>query len=63
MNNNTIANLAGNTDDLFLEVINSMEKSSVKSVWDKNWFSNICGKQAFYRGLSQFYKVKSYFQS
>ena len=63
MNNNTIANLAGNTDDLFLEVLNSMEKTSVKSVWDKNWFSNISGKQAFYRGLSQFYKVKSYFQS
>ena len=62
MKENAIANLAASTEDFFLKVKDLMEKNSVKSMWDKEWFPNISGKQAFYKGVSQFYKVRLYFK-
>jgi len=55
---NIIAKLAKHADDLYMETGNLMQKDSVKSLWDKSWFTLMSGKQAMYSGLVQLHQAR-----
>jgi len=53
-----ISKLARHADLLYTETITLMQKETVKSLWDKSWFSVVTGKQAMYSGLVQLYQAR-----
>ena len=55
---NIIAKLAKHADDLYMETGKLMQKDSVKSLWDKSWFTLMSGKQAMYSGLVQLHQAR-----
>jgi len=55
---NIVAKLAAHADDLYADVLKSMQKEAVRTLWDKEWLPIISGKQALYNGVAQFHQAK-----
>ena len=53
-----VAKLCAQCDELFSNVMRSMQKEEVKNLWDSDWLPIISGKQAIYNGLAQFHQSK-----
>lgn len=53
-----VAKLCSQCDEMFSNVMRSMQRENLKNLWDTYWLPNISGKQAIYNGLSQYYQAK-----
>ena len=58
MKDGIVAKLCSQCDDMFSNVMRSMQKEDVRSLWDSDWLPNISGKQALYKGLAQYFQSK-----
>jgi programmed cell death 6-interacting protein len=58
MKDAVIAKLCAQCEDLFANVMRSMQKETVRNIWDASWLPNVCGKQAIYNGMSQYHQSK-----
>ena len=58
MKDGIVAKLCSQCDDMFSNVMRSMQKEEVRSLWDSDWLPNISGKQALYKGLAQYFQSK-----
>ena len=43
---------------MYAGVMKSVQKESVRNLWDASWEPNIFGKQAIYNGLAQYYQSR-----
>ena len=53
-----IAKLCSHCDELYSNVMRSMQKETVKNLWDSEWLPVVSGKQAIYNGLAQYHQSK-----
>ena len=53
-----IAKLCAQCDELFSNVMRSMQKEEVKNLWDSDWLPVVSGKQAIYNGLAQYHQSR-----
>ena len=53
-----VAKLCAQCEDLFANVMRSMQAEAVRNIWDPSWLPNVCGKQAIYNGLAQFHQAR-----
>jgi programmed cell death 6-interacting protein len=58
MKDGIIAKLCAQCDELFSNVMRSMQKEEVKNLWDSDWLPVVSGKQAIYNGLAQYHQSK-----
>lgn len=56
MKDQVIAKLAAQGEEMFADVLKSMQKESLKPLWDKDWIPIIAGKQAGFHGLTMLYQ-------
>lgn len=53
-----VAKLCSQCEDMFSGVMRSIQKESVRNLWDAEWLPNTSGKQAIYNGLAQFHQSR-----
>ena len=53
-----VAKLCSQCEDMYAGVMKSVQKESVRNLWDASWEPNIFGKQAIYNGLAQYYQSR-----
>jgi len=53
-----VAKLCSQCEDMFSNVMRSMQREAVRSLWDSEWLPNVSGKQAIYKGLAQYHQSK-----
>ena len=58
MKDTIIAKLCAQCDELYSNVMRSMQKEEVKTLWDSDWLPVVSGKQAIYNGLAQYHQSK-----
>jgi len=51
-----IAKLAAQNEEMYADVLKSMQKDSVKQLWDKDWVPVVAGKQAGSHALTMLYQ-------
>lgn len=56
MKDQVIAKLASQGEEMYADVLKSMQKDSLKALWDKDWIPIIAGKQAGFHGLTMLYQ-------
>ena len=53
-----VAKLCSQCEDMYANVMKSIQKESVRNLWDSSWAPNIFGKQAIYNGLAQYFQSR-----
>ncbi len=60
MKDNIIAKLCSQCEDMYANLMRSIQKESVRNLWESDWLPNVSGKQAIYNGLGQFHQSRVY---
>lgn len=63
MKDQVIAKLASQNDEMYADVLKSMQKESIRSLWDKEWLQVVSGKQAGIHALTLMYQSNVYHAS
>lgn len=50
-----IAKLSSQAEELYSDVLRSLQKDSLRATWEKDWIPTIAGKQAGFHAMTQFY--------
>jgi programmed cell death 6-interacting protein len=53
-----IAKLCSQCEDMYASVMRSMQRESLRNIWESSWLPNVSGKQAIYHGLAQYHQSK-----
>ncbi|CAG9798578.1 unnamed protein product [Chironomus riparius] len=56
MKDQIIAKLACQNDEMYADVLKTMQKESTRSLWDKEWLQVVCGKQAGIHAITLLYQ-------
>ncbi|KAG5675004.1 hypothetical protein PVAND_004944 [Polypedilum vanderplanki] len=60
MKDQVIAKLACQNDEMYADVLKSMQKDGLKTLWDKEWLQIVCGKQAGIHAITLLYQANVY---
>lgn len=51
-----IAKLCSQCEDMYAEVLKSLQKDTLRHLWDKDWIPTVAGKQAGLHALCHYYQ-------
>ena len=53
-----VAKLASQCEDMYAGLMRSIQKESVRNLWDSTWLQSASGKQAIYNGMAQYFQSR-----
>lgn len=63
MKDQIIAKLACQNDEMYADVLKSMQKDALRSLWEKEWIQVVCGKQAGIHAITLMYQASVFLAS
>ncbi|CAK1543724.1 unnamed protein product [Leptosia nina] len=58
MKDSMVAKVCSQCEELYTDSLRSMQKDSLKHLWEREWISTVTTKQATFRGLTHYYQAK-----
>ncbi|XP_013793109.1 programmed cell death 6-interacting protein-like [Limulus polyphemus] len=52
-----VAKVASQCEELYADTLKQLQKESLKQLWDKEWVSNVAGKQAAFHAISEYHQA------
>jgi len=53
-----VAKVCSQCEDMYAGLMRSIQKESVRNLWDSTWLQSVSGKQAIYNGLAQYHQSR-----
>ncbi|XP_047531932.1 programmed cell death 6-interacting protein [Vanessa atalanta] len=58
MKDSMVAKVCAQCEELYTDTLRSLQKDSLRTLWDRDWIPNIQAKQANFRGLTQYFQAQ-----